>query len=166
MRWVDSIWFNAAWFQLGWFVCVLGRETWLPLGLLLLCLHFFWVDNARREIKRLLPVAALGVAVDTTLSLFGVFDFGPGVWVPAWMVVLWLIFAAAIYRCFARLASPVWLAAALGATGVPFNYVVGAGLGAVALPLPMTVTVIILMAIWSVLLPTLFRLARWIDARP
>jgi hypothetical protein len=53
----------------------------------------------------------------------------------------------------------LWLAAALGGIAVPFNYMVGAGLGAVSLPLGSTLTVVILVAVWACLLPLLYRIS-------
>ena len=43
---------------------------------------------------------------------------------------------------------------------MPFNYMVGAGLGAVSLPYGNTVTVAILVAVWAVLLPLLYRISQ------
>ena len=50
--------------------------------------------------------------------------------------------------------------AVLGGIAVPFNYMVGAGLGAVSLPYGNTVTVAILVAVWTVLLPLLYRISQ------
>jgi hypothetical protein len=74
-------------------------------------------------------------------------------------MVLWWVFAAAIYRSFAKIGQSLWLAAALGGIAVPFNYMVGAGLGAVSLPLGSTLTVVILVAVWACLLPLLYRIS-------
>ena len=160
MRLVDRFWFNAMWFQATWVCCVLGREPWVPVALASLALHFFLVESAAVEFRRLLPVALMGIAVDVTLTVLGVFNF-PGVTlVPLWLIVLWWVFAAAIYRSFAKIGESLWLAGLLGGIAVPFNYMVGAGFGAVSLPHGNTVTVLILVGVWMVLLPLLYRISQ------
>ena len=53
----------------------------------------------------------------------------------------------------------MWLAAVLGGIAVPFNYMVGAGLGAVTLPLGEMLSAAVLVAIWIFLLPLLYRIS-------
>ena len=122
MKLIDTFWFNAAWFQATWFCCVLGREPWVPVALLSLALHFYLVADRAGEFRRLLPVAMAGITVDVVLTLTGVFDFDASTIVPLWLIVLWWVFAAAIYRSFAKIGQPLWLAAVLGGIAVPFNY--------------------------------------------
>jgi hypothetical protein len=117
MQLVDRFWFNAVWFQATWFCCVLGREPWVPLGLLSMAVHFFLVADRSVEFRRLLPVAMTGFGVDLVLTIAGVFDFETATIVPAWLMVLWWVFAAAIYRSFAKIGQSLWLAAALGGIG-------------------------------------------------
>ena len=159
MKLVDTFWFNAVWFQATWFCCVLGREPWVPVALLSLALHFYLVSDRGPEFLRLLPVAMAGIGVDVMLTLVGVFDFGSATIVPLWLIVLWWVFAAALYRSFAKIGQSMWLAAVLGGIAVPFNYMVGAGLGAVSLPLGEMLSVAVLVAIWIVLLPLLYRIS-------
>ena len=160
MKLVDTFLFNAVWFQATWFCCVLGREPWVPVALLSLALHFYLVSDRGLEFRRLLPVALTGIAVDVMLTVLGVFDFSVATLVPLWLIILWWVFAAAVYRSFAKIGQSLWLAAVLGVIAVPFNYMVGAGLGAVSLPYGNTVTVAILVAVWAVLLPLLYRISQ------
>ena len=99
--------------------------------------------------------------MDVLLTLAGVFVF-PEYWlVPLWLVILWWVFAAALYRSFAKIGQSMWLAALLGSIAVPFNYLVGAGLGAVSLPLGEMVTAGLLALVWAAPLPALY----WISHR-
>jgi hypothetical protein len=106
-------------------------------------------------------VALAGISVDVLLTLAGVFVFDHYWLVPLWLVILWWVFAAALYRSFAKIGQLPWLAALLGSVAVPFNYLVGAGLGAVSLPLGEMVTAGLLAIIWAALLPALY----WISHR-
>lgn len=160
MRLVDTVWFNAIWFQATWFCCVIGREPWVPVALLALALHFALVADRRTEFRRLLPVALIGIGVDVLLTLSGVFVFEAAFIVPIWLVVLWWVFAAAIYRSFAKIGQSLWVAAVMGGIAVPFNYWVGAGLGAVSLPYGELVSLAVLIVVWSLLLPLLFRVSQ------
>ena len=105
MRLVDRFWFNAVWFQATWFCCVLGREAWVPVALLSVALHFFLVESGPAEFRRLLPVALTGIAVDVMLTVLGVFDFSVATLVPLWLIILWWVFAAAVYRSFAKIST-------------------------------------------------------------
>ena len=99
------------------------------------------------------------VRFDVMLTLAGVFDFGSAPVVPLWLIVLWWVFAAALYRSFAKIGQSMWLADVLGGIAVPFNYMVGAGLGAVSLHLGEMLSVAVLVAIWICLLPLLYRIS-------
>ena len=122
----------------------------------MIALHFLLVPDARDELKRLLPLVAVGVIVDASLSATGVFDVGDGVLVPLWLCALWVAFATTLNRSLAVFGRYRWLAALIGGIGVPFNYAVGAKLGAVAFPFDPVVTGIVLVAVWALLLPALY----------
>ena len=131
----------------------------MPVAVLSLALHFYLGSDRGLEFRRLLPIAMVGIGVDVVLTLTGVFNFDSATIVPAWLIVLWWVFAAALYRSFAKIGQSMWLAAVLGGIAVPFNYMVGAGLGAVSLPLGEMLSVAILVAIWICLLPLLYRIS-------
>ncbi len=155
----ERAWFNAVWFQSTWFACVLGRDSWIPAALALIALHFVLVPQAASEARRLAPLVLAGVGVDGALSLTGVFDFGPGVLLPAWLLLLWVAFATTLNRSLAVFGRFRWLAAAVGGVAVPFNYAVGAKFGAVSFPMTPITTAAILIPIWAILLPSLYRWA-------
>lgn len=152
--------YNGIWFQLTWFSCVFGREAWLPLSLTLLAMHFLLVQSPMQELRRLAPIIVLGIGVDSALSLFGVFDFDGSAIVPLWLCLLWIAFATTLNRALATFGRWIWLAALIGAIGVPFNYAVGAKFGAVVLPLTPWITTTLLVSIWALLLPIFYHLAK------
>ena len=155
---IDKPWFNALWFQLTWFSCVIGRESWLGASFALIGLHFLLASAPRKELYNLTPIIAVGVAVDALLSAVGVFDFGSTL-IPMWLIVLWIAFATTITRAFAFFEQRPLMAAGVGALGVPFNYAIGAKLGAVNLPLEPMFTAVVLICVWGLLFPSLFRIA-------
>ncbi|TXS94050.1 DUF2878 domain-containing protein [Parahaliea maris] len=153
-RLVERWWFNALWFQLFWLCAVLGRDSLLPVTALLLVLHFALVRSAVAELAALAPVALIGAAVDSTLSLTGVFQFpGPGP-IPLWLLALWFAFATTLSRSLDALCRRPLLACLLGAPAAG-NYLVGAKLGAVEFGFSTTQTLWLLLPLWMILLPLL-----------
>ena len=161
---VEKNWFSALWFQAAWCSCVLGRDGWLPLTLLLIGFHYAAVADIRREVARVWPCAALGIGMDLCLSLGGVFDFGDAVF-PLWMACLWVVFPAALPRAFAFLSRAWWRPILLGGL-VPLTYLAGERLGALALPLGQAFTFAALAPIWAALLPAMVRLSNRPASRP
>ncbi|MEM1155731.1 MAG: DUF2878 family protein, partial [Pseudomonadota bacterium] len=66
-RITETIWFNAIWFQSLWFCTVLGRESLLPLAIVLLAVHLWLCGDLRRELKQLLLVGGIGIVADATI---------------------------------------------------------------------------------------------------
>lgn len=155
-------WFNALWFQLLWLCAVLGRESLLPVTAGLLVLHFALVARPLDELRALLPVALVGISVDSALSLAGIFQF-PGVLpIPLWLCALWLAFATTLNRSLDFMRRRLWLACALGAPA-SLNYLAGARLGAVDFGPGDTLTMALLAPLWMLLLPALCALRTVIE---
>lgn len=147
-------WFNALWFQLTWLCAVLGRESLLPVTAGLLVLHFALVARPLDELRALLPVALVGIAVDSALSLTGIFHF-PGILpIPLWLCALWLAFATTLGRSLDFMRRRLWLACALGAPA-SLNYLAGERLGAVIFGPGDILTMALLVPLWMLLLPGL-----------
>lgn len=157
----DALWFNALWFQALWFCAVLGGDPLLPLALLLLVCHVWLVGDIRTEMRQLVMVGGVGIAVDAVLSTSGVFVFHGAVLVPLWLCCLWMGFAAALGRSLAWLAARPALCAVAGAIAFPLNYWAGKRLGAVEFGYSLPVTLAILALTWAVVLPGMF----WLTAR-
>jgi len=161
---VDKPWFNGLWFQLTWFACVLGRDPWLPAIALMFTLHLLLVPSVVDELKRIAPVAGLGILADSVLTAAGVFDFGDA-FIPAWLIALWFAFSTTLHRALAVFGRRLWIAALIGAVAVPLNYGAGAKMGAVDLPLGSAATAITLVTVWFFLLPSLYWLAKGITRK-
>jgi len=156
----EKAWFNALWFQSTWFCTVLGREDLLLLSLCLIGLHLVLVPLRRQEIRQLALLGGTGVAVDTVLSLIGVFQFAGGVLMPGWLVCLWLAFATTPGRSLAFVGARPWLTALAGGLVFPFNYYAGSRLGAVEFGWPLWQSLLIMALIWSLVLPALYYMHR------
>lgn len=153
---------NAGLFQLGWLACVLGASqppyllAALPCLLLQLAL-LPW----RAQWPGLLAVALAGSLLDSALGGLGVFDFaGDPPLLPAWLALLWCLFATTLRHSLAWSAAPLWLGMLLGALAGPLSYWAGSRLAGVGLPLGTLPSLALLGLLWALLLPALHRLAR------
>jgi len=161
-------WMNAILYQCVWFVGVLGREPLAPIAFALLALHLALCRERGAELALLAAAAALGVAIDSMLTLAGVFVFDPTATVlpiPAWLVAIWLAFAATLRNALRFLLSRLPLAIVAGAVGGPLSYLAAARLGAVSLPLGTWPTAAVLALVWAFTMPALIMLARAIERR-
>ncbi|PWB31392.1 DUF2878 domain-containing protein [Pseudomonas sp. SDI] len=153
---------NAGLFQLGWFACVLGAQRPLLLLLALVCLgvHLAWLAEPR-EWRLLLGVSLIGWLLDSALLQLGLFDFHrPGPLLPAWLALLWPLFASTLRHSLAWSARPWWRASLFGALGGPLSYWAGSQLAGVGLPLGTSTSMLVLALLWALLLPLLQRLSR------
>lgn len=124
----------------------------------LITFHYAAVADIRSELNRVLPCAALGMGVDFTLAMTGVFDFGTSLF-PLWMVCLWFVFPTVLPRAMAFLGEGTWRPIILGAIA-PANYLAGAKFGAVTLPLGDVTTMLILVPLWMVMLPLMVKFSQ------
>ena len=124
----------------------------------LIAFHYAAVSNIRLELRRVLPSAALGIGVDFSLAVAGVYDFGDAFF-PLWMVCLWLVFPTVLPRAMAFLSATWWRPIVLGAIA-PANYLAGAKFGAVALPLGDVTSMMILVPLWMIMLPLMVRFSQ------
>lgn len=124
----------------------------------LIAFHYAAVADIRSELNRVLPCAALGMGVDFTLAVAGVYDFGASLF-PLWMVCLWFVFPTVLPRAMAFLGEGTWRPIILGAIA-PANYLAGAKFGAVTLPLGDVTTMLILVPLWMVMLPLMVKFSQ------
>lgn len=124
----------------------------------LIAFHYAAVADIRSELNRVLPCAALGMGVDFTLAMTGVYDFGASLF-PLWMVCLWFVFPTVLPRAMAFLGEGTSRPIILGAIA-PANYLAGAKFGAVTLPLGDVTTMLILVPLWMVMLPLMVKFSQ------
>ena len=150
---------NAALFQLGWLACVFGAQRPWLLAVALACLTVHLCLLARPgEWRGLLGVALLGSALDSLLLHLGVFDFGGDLLLPAWLAIIWALFASTLCHSLAWTARPWWLGSLLGALGAPLSYLGGSRLAGAELPLGLWPTLILLSLLWAGVMPV----AHWL----
>ena len=151
---VSLIWkiFQYISFQLIWLTAVVGGNAWLWLVLVLIALHLYFSPTRMADIK-LLPLALIGIAADTGLTLVGVFEFSSP---PLWLAAIWFGFVLNFGHSLSFLARlPRITLAPIGAAAGVWCYLAAWKLEAVVLPFAMWQTIVIIAVVWAMILPLL-----------
>ena len=85
---------NAVTYQCGWFACVAGGNAWaLPVGALILALHWWLVDRSARGWAFIAVAALLGLAMDLGWQRLGLLEFQGTLagGIAPWLAMLWLL---------------------------------------------------------------------------
>lgn len=146
-------WFQFLIFQALWLVAILGGNEWLALCLILLAIQLFASPS---KDWRVMPIALVGISVDTLLTLAGLFQFDQ---FPVWLGLLWIGFILTLGHSLAWLQRlPRLSLAPIGAIAGTASYLAGWRLGAVDLPLGLLPSSAALALAWAILLPALVTL--------
>jgi len=156
-------WLNLLLYQGIWFSAVLGRTpyAWIPFALV--AVHFLLCKSRSRELAIVFACSALGLCVDTALTLFGVFVFDPEpsmLPIPIWLIAIWLGFCATLRHGLSSFMARPVLLIALAILGAPLSYLGAHRLGAVELPLGQWQTGLILAPIWGLIMAALILITR------
>ncbi len=158
---IENPLFNALWFDLAWFCLVVGQERLLPASVLIIAFHLLFVAHKGAEYRSLALLACTGIAVDSLLTVTGVFEFSASLLIPWWLVLLWVAFAATLSRSLTFLAKRLPLSILVGAAAGPVSYWAGYKLGAVDFGFSVMATLMLLSLVWAVLFPALLKLSQW-----
>lgn len=160
-QWILSKPFNLVAFNLMWLGCVVGREQWFILvaPLVLAYAALLLSESEIKPFQLLFPIG-IGISIDSTLSLLGIFEFeSDSMIAPFWLMILWVAFATALVKSLAIFGRNKLLAAVLGAIAFPLNYSVGERLGAVSFAEGYLTALVVLSVIWAICLPLLYFVA-------
>jgi hypothetical protein len=164
---------NVAASQACWFACVLGAAAgrpWIgPLAVLAFAAaHVMTRPTAlerQREAQTMLAAAVIGYGADSVLVLGGWLAFPPhaalGWPSSAWMVALWVGFAATLNSSMGWISGRYAAAALFGVAGGPLAYAAGVRVGAALLPGDARVALAAIAIEWGVAMPVLV----WVAGR-
>lgn len=132
--------FPFVWFYIGWFGCVFlgkyGHSEWSPLfPLILVALLIIWRKLNLKTAGILLLLGSLGIFFDSMMAsknwmVFANPDF---VFLPLWLISIWLLFVFVLPTMVPVFFTRLWLAAILGAVFGPLSYVSGKALEVLSL---------------------------------
>lgn len=149
---------NLIGFNLVWFGLVYWGNFFIPLSLLLLITHIFFIAQSSRELQLILVITFIGIFVDSLLVNFNVFSFANNGHMPFWLMVLWACFAATLCHSLRFLTNRIVLQLLVGGLLAPLSYIAGYKLQAVDFGQSIISTYLLLSAIWAVLFVLFFYL--------
>lgn len=163
------IWLNLAGYQLLWFLAIFTGNYSLVALAICLTAHFWLSPERVKEVTLMMFCTVIGVTIDSTLAVSGVYLFDPmpdQIPIPWWLLGIWLAFSATLRRGLRFFIARPPLALLSAAIGAPLAYLSAARLGAVSFPLGYINTALIIAAIWVPFMALLIATSRWIDSRP
>ena len=155
---------NFLLYQVSWFACLLGaassRPWWgITIAICLIGIHLNLTTDRSNQMKMMVIAIAIGLVVDSTLLILGVYSFPSGTivaWLPPlWMTVLWPQFATTFRYCLKWLSKRYVICAGFGFLGAPLAFLGGEQLGAVSILPPRFTHLLTLGFLWSVAIPIL-----------
>tara|TARA_B110000014_G_C19824517_1_gene427729 strand:- start:104 stop:625 length:522 start_codon:yes stop_codon:yes gene_type:complete len=146
---------NVVIFQLGWAVCILGGNTLAVIyTFFAVILHAAIVLKNLREALVIVVFTIVGSCWDTLLMHVGVISFSTdSLFIPPWLVCLWLLFACTLNHSLAWLKNKLLLSALLGAVVAPLSYLAGIKLGAAYFVMPVFASLAIIAIAWTFFIP-------------
>lgn len=154
---------NVIGFDIAWFGLVYWGNFFIPVALLMLVLHFYFVSKTRiKEFYLICTVTIIGIMVDSMLQYLGVFVFPEGKIMPFWLITLWFCFASTLCHSLKFLQGSKLFQGIIGALLAPLSYIAGNEMNAVSFGLTVTTTFVILSIIWGSLMILFFSLKSYL----
>lgn len=131
--------YNFAAFQAGWCACVFGAargQAWIGVVATasIVAVHLWIARERRREWLLLAASLPIGVCVNAFLAANeAVFVTGAPLVGPAWLLVLWPLFATTFNESMRWMMGRYAIALVFGVLGAPLSYLAGARAGALEL---------------------------------
>ncbi|AYO14763.1 DUF2878 domain-containing protein [Vibrio owensii] len=148
-----KVFLASTWFQLCWFAAVLGTYQWqwvtlfLTLATLLYCLK-----TDASSLKSIGVIVMVGLVLDTLNQQLSVFVF-PTLWLPVWLLCLWVLFSWYAYQLKSILYRfPKTYVSIVGGFGGTASYFAGYKLQAVEFGFSVGTTLMILFVEWCAMM--------------
>lgn len=148
-----KVFLASTWFQLCWFAAVLGTYQWqwvtlfLTLATLLYCLK-----TDASSLKSIGVIVMIGLVLDTLNQQLSVFVF-PTLWLPIWLLCLWVLFSWYAYQLKSILYRfPKIYVSIVGGLGGTASYFAGYKLQAVEFGFSVGTTLMILFVEWCAMM--------------
>lgn len=147
---------NYVLYQSIWLLAIFGGTAYEWLLAMLIGLHLLLCGDWKVEAKIMILGAAIGLAVDTLLTIRGVFVFMPSpevLPVPLWLAAIWFGFIGTLRHSLSfMLKRPVLMTLAAGILA-PLSYLAAMRFGAVEFPYGSTTTFTVVSISWMVMTP-------------
>lgn len=153
-------------FDVVWFLAVWGRADFIGLtGVLVVVLYAVNWRHLVQQLKALVLFVLTGLVAELTLVYAGVLKFSGTDYLPLWLVVLWLGFAATAFTSMDWMARRYGLALLFGLVFGPITYLAGVRFDAAELLVNKLVMVSAYGFVWAVLMLMFARLVTFYRAK-
>ena len=148
-----KVFLASTWFQLCWFAAVLGTYQWQWLTLFLtLATLLYCLKTDASSLKSIGVIVTIGLVLDTLNQQLSVFVF-PTLWLPVWLLCLWVLFSWYAYQLKSILYRfPKTYVSIVGGLGGTASYFAGYKLQAVEFGFSVGTTLIILFVEWCAMM--------------
>ena len=162
--------FNFVGLEITWAACAYGAthenaNLGVYVGLGYILLHFILSKFRLRDLKVMLVLGTIGILIDSAISKFNFISFSgilaDHIPLPAWLVVLWLVFSLMLPYSLYWLRKKLTIAAIAGAIVGCFSYVLGHHLGALNLSDPLWLSSTMYFIVWGAFFPLALLLTRF-----
>ncbi|PFG55892.1 uncharacterized protein DUF2878 [Vibrio sp. ES.051] len=139
----------SIWFQLCWFSAVIGTYhlQWVTFALTITTI-LYCIKTDIASLRGIAVITVSGLVLDTLNQQISVFVF-PTLWLPVWLMCLWVLFSWYAYQLRSVLYRfPKTYVSIIGGIGGVVSYYAGFKLQAVEFGFSTGVTLIILFAEW------------------
>jgi hypothetical protein len=154
---------NIISFKLLWFILVVFQDNAAVPAIIVLIVLNLWHPNKDEAWKSLFVIAFTGIAIDSILSLSGVFNFANPFLllpIPLWLILLWLAFAMTLPYGFSFIKKYTITVQAIIGGLASFSYLIGRNLDAVSYSYSSIATQFFLIVMWGFLVPLYFILEK------
>jgi len=150
---------NFALFQAGWLLAVFLQTPWALLwATLFIAVHIRFYSQIERW-QPLIVISLVGFTIDLLWQWSGIIHFdGPGLYMPYWLMALWLIFPLTLQHSLSWLTGRPLLQSFFGVLGGGGSYWAGTRLGAATTD---TLGISLVALTWALWLPLFYYLLDW-----
>ena len=140
---------NIIGFNVTWFGLVLWGNSFIPIALLFLIIHIFFISKVKNELLLIASITIVGILCDSVLEAFQLFIFENNHYIPFWLMTLWACFAATICHSLELLASSKLYQLLVGGLFAPLSYLAGYKLNVIDFGQSILVTYVVLSVVWA-----------------
>lgn len=140
---------NIIGFNVTWFGLVLWGNSFIPIALLFLIIHIFFISKVNNELLLIASITIVGILCDTFLQSFQLFTFENNHHIPFWLMTLWACFAATICHSLEVLSSSKLYQVVVGGLFAPLSYLAGYRLNVIDFSQSILVTYVVLSVVWA-----------------
>ena len=156
---------NFGLFQAGWFAAAYWKDSSLWLMFALLGLHFLMSPSKRSDLKLLMMLLPIGLAMEVLMISLGLVSFNSSLFLPVWMIGLWCLLILSFNHSLKWFRDiPLIFQILMSAVAGLASYLAATKFDALVIGDPMIISAAIIALVWAVQLPIMMRITKQVNA--